>query len=250
MPLKFTDASTASEVTVTAGVAAFGNTANETRIVWMKFDGTPGGTRSILSQGGGGASNFVGGATPSVSFTRDYVTTDALAICSLASLGVSTGEPICLACSLTNGAPALYGGTLNTPMREASAYSTGPTTGAGGLVDKSANPVRMGGFSGSAQGLNGSIYLVMWFTFAMTVAQINDAARNPWKYRTLAEGFWVLGAHGLTTVVDQSGHGHPGSVTANVGVGPDLFVTPLWPFPWPSSSPMAPFGADARLSVC
>ena len=216
-PLMFVAGSTSSEVTVPAS-SAFGTLASETRLIWCRMDTAPSGSVSLLSQGGGGPSNVAASAT-AISIQRDYTTTDARADATFANVNIAVGRTFCVASVLTNGVPALYGGGLGLPLTVASAYSSGPTTGVGTLVDKSANSVRIGGFSGVAQGWPGPIWFAAWFPFAMTVAELREAQFYPDKWKALAVAWWAVGAHGTSVVLDQSGNGHHGTMTGAVTSG-------------------------------
>lgn len=219
LPLKFTDGSTASEVTVSTGLSAFGNNTSETRVVWCRIDNTPSAARSMVSQAGGGPSNFAVTATPSINYNRDYTGTDANATATLPNLNGTLGQPFCIAGMLTNGVPSLYGGNLKVPMTLAAAYSVGPTSGTVVLVDKSANPLRFGGFSGAAQGFPGVIWMVAWFNYALALDELRTVQFEPWRMRARALGFWLPGCNGTGRVLDESGNGNHGTITGAVPTG-------------------------------
>lgn len=195
--------------------ASTGNLGSETRVVWARLNSAPSANNVILSQGGGGASNFTALSAPSISYTRDYVTTDANVAANLSALNWVIGQASFAAAVLDAGVPRLYGGNLTIPATEATSYNA-QTTGVGALVDKSANQVQIGGFSGFGQGFGGPIWMVGWFDFAMTPDQIRSVQAQPVRWERRALAFWYPGRNGTARFLDVSGHNIHCTITGAV----------------------------------
>lgn len=210
MAFRFDNGSATVEALGTVNLGLFGNNTSETRVMWCRVDIAPPATRNMISQASAGASNFLIG-TGGLQFARDYVTVDANAVATLANMNCKIGEPWFAAAVLDANVPRLYGGTLTIPATAPSAYAVGPTTGTGGIVDKSAANIHIGGFVPNVQGFPGPIWACAWFNYALSLKDIRTLQEDlrtgqPSRFSSKAIGYWRFDK-GYGRVLDDSGRG-------------------------------------------
>lgn len=208
--LTFTNGSTSTRV-------EFGSAANldnlnpETFCVWAYPTATPAATRTIMNKGGGGNANNLAITATILEFTRGFTTTDATAGATFANTNWTndTWNFLCATWDGTN-APTLWTGTRTISVTAVSTYSA-HTANSGTILSDAANTLKVGGFSGVAQGFPGVIgWAGVWG------ADLGSTVINQQYCPHVTAGnvlFVWLGFNGVSTQTDWSGLLNNGTVT-------------------------------------